>query len=110
MSLITKAHSKAKGVLNLPKIDDIYAKLGSFSIYSALDWRSGYYHIALSADSQKKSAFVTPMGKFEFWNAHFGLAQDPAYFPQFINEVLSGLDFAFQYMDDIVMYSSTGCE
>ena len=53
--LATKAHSKAKGVLilvSLPKIDEIYAKLASSSIYSSLDLRGGYYHIALSVDSQ----------------------------------------------------------
>ena len=79
----------------LPKIDEMYAKLTSSSIYSPSDFRSGYYHIALSVDSQRKSAFVAPMGKYEFQKGPFGLAQAPAYFQQLINEVLSGLDFAF---------------
>ena len=77
LPLVTKAHSKAKGVLTLvplPKIDEMYAKLANSSIYSSLDSRSGYYHIALSVDSQRKSAFVTPMGKFEFQKLPFGLA------------------------------------
>ena len=75
-----KAHSKAKGILTLvplPKIDEIYAKLAGLSIYSTLDLRSGYYHIALSADPQTKSAFVPPMAKFEFLKVPFGLAQGP---------------------------------
>ena len=69
LPLVTKPHSKAKGVLTLvplPKIDDIYAKWAGLSIYSTLDLRSGYYHIALPADTQRKAAFVTQMGKFEF--------------------------------------------
>ena len=48
--LLNKAHSKAKGVLTLvplPKIDKMYAKLVDSNIYSTLDLRSGYYHIAL---------------------------------------------------------------
>ena len=52
--LVAKTHSKAKGVLTLvplPKIDEMYAKLAGSSIYSILDLRSGYYHIALSVDS-----------------------------------------------------------
>ena len=43
------------------------------------DLRNGYYYIALSEDSQRNSAFVTPMGKVEFHKVHFGLAQAPAY-------------------------------
>ena len=62
----------------LPKIDEMYAKLAGLSIYYTLDLKSGHYHIALSADSQRKSAFVTPMGKFEFQKVPFGLAQTPA--------------------------------
>ena len=89
----------------LPKIDEIHAKLTGLSICSTLDLRSGYYHIALSVDSQRKSAFVTPMGKFEFWKVSFGLAQAAAFFQQLINEVLSGLDIAFCYLDDILIYS-----
>ena len=45
------------------------------------------------------------MGKFEFWKVPFGLTQTPAYFWWLINEFLSGLDFAFGYFDDILIYS-----
>ena len=45
------------------------------------------------------------MGKFEFQKVSFGLSQAPAYFQQLIYEVLSGLDFAFSYLDDILIYS-----
>ena len=35
----------------------------------------------------------------------FGLAQAPAYFQRLVNEVLSGLTFAFGYLDDILVFS-----
>ena len=35
----------------------------------------------------------------------FGLAQAPAYFHRLVNEVLSGLTFAFGYLDDILVFS-----
>ena len=34
----------------------------------------------------------------------FGLAQAPAYFQRLVNEVLSGLTFAFGYLDDILNF------
>ena len=108
LPLVKKAHSKAKGVLTLvplPKIDEIYAKLKDSRIYTTLDFRSGYHHMALSAKAKPKSAFITPIGKYEFTRCPFGLAQAPAYFQQLVNQVLAGLPFAFGYLDDILIYS-----
>ena len=67
--------------------------------------RSGYHHLVLSKKSRPKSAFVTPLGKWEFKRCPFGLAQAPAYFQRLINEVLAPFDFAFGYLDDILIYS-----
>ena len=103
--------SKAKGLLTLvplPKIDEIYAKLRGSFIFSTFDMRSGYHHVALSPESQSKSAFVigVPHGcKFEFKVCPFGLAQAPAYFQRLVDEVLRGLPFAFGYLDDILIFS-----
>ena len=58
---VTKAFSKAKGVLTLiplPKIDEIYASLQGAVIYSTFNMRSGYYHIKLTPSSKAKSTFV----------------------------------------------------
>ena len=38
-------------------------------------------------------------------DVHVGLVQAPAYFQRLVNEVLSGLTFAFGYLDDILVYS-----
>ena len=105
---VKKAFSKVKGILTLvplPKIDEIYARLKGSNIYSTSDIRSGYYHMVLSEKSRPKSAFVSSFGKWEFKRCPFGLAQAPAYFQRLVNEVLSGLTFAFGYLDDILVYS-----
>ena len=110
---VTKAFSKAKGILTLvpiPKVDEIYAKLQGSQIYSAVDVRSGYYHIELTEDARPKSAFVISGphgGKWQFKRVPFGLTQAPAYFQQLVNEVLHGLPFAFGYIDDILIFSAT---
>ena len=80
---VQKAHSKAKGVLTLvplPQIDHIYARLRGSRVFSTFDLRSGYHHMELSPEARAKSAFVTPMDKFEFTRCPFGLSQAPAYF------------------------------
>ena len=102
---VKKAHSNAKGVLSLvplPKIDEIYACLRGSKVFSTLDMRSGYHHVEMTAE-----AFTLPtnLGKWEFLRCPFGLAQAPAYFQKLINEVLAPFDFAFGYLDDILIYS-----
>ena len=42
----------------LPKIDELYAKLQGYKIFSTLDLHSGYYHIGLSHSTKPKTAFV----------------------------------------------------
>ena len=61
--------------------------------------------MVLSEKSRPKSAFVSSFGKWEFKRCPFGLAQAPAYFQRLVNKVLSGLTFAFGYLDDILVFS-----
>ena len=105
---VQKAHSKAKGVLTLvplPQIDHIYARLRGSQIFSTFDLRSGYHHMELSPEARAKSAFVTPLDKFEFTRCPFDLSQAPAYFQRLINKVIKGLPFAFGYLDDVLIHS-----
>ena len=105
---VQKAYSKAKGVLTLvplPQIDHIYARLSGSQIFSTFDLRSGYHHMELSPEARAKSAFVTPLDKFEFTRCPFGLSQAPAYFQRLMNQVIKGLPFAFVYLDDVLIHS-----
>ena len=105
---VTKADS-GKGCISLiplPKIDELYAKLKGYKVFSSLDLRSGYYHIGLKDSAKPKSAFVlSSLGKYQFNRVPFGLAQAPAYFQKLINDVLKGCNFAMGYLDDIIIYS-----
>ena len=94
----------------MPRIEDILAKLGKAKFFTTLDLRSGYHHIALDKHSIKKTAFCTPFGKYEYLKVPFGLAQAPSYFQKLMNKVLNGLNFAFAYLDDIIIFSTTAEE
>ena len=106
-----KRTDKGTGCLSLyplPKIDEMFSKLGGTTIFSTIDLRSGYYHIGLTRESRAKSAFVVPMGKWQFKRTPFGLSQAPAYFQLLIDKVLMGCSsFAMGYLDDIIIFSKT---
>ena len=109
-----KKTDKGTGCLSLyplPKIDEMFAKLQGSKVYSTIDLRSGYYHIGLTRESRAKSAFVVPMGKWEFKRTPFGLSQAPAYFQLLIDKVLMGCSsFAMGYLDDIIIFSNNELE
>ena len=99
---------KTKGQISihpLLKIDEMYAKLKGAKVFSTIDLRSGYHHIALGKSSRAKTAFVTPCGKYEFLMVPFGLAQAPAYFQLLMNKILKGLKLTMTYLDDIIIFS-----
>ena len=79
---VTKAE-RGKGCISLiplPKIDELYANLQGYKVFSSLDLRSGYYHIGLSDSAKPKSAFVlSSLGKYQFNRVPFSSAQAPAY-------------------------------
>ena len=108
---VNRAHSKAQGILTLvplPKIDEIYAQLQGSKVFSAINMRSGYFHLGLSEEAKPKTAFVPggPYGaKYEFNRCLFGLSQASAYFQRLVHEVLRGITFAFGYLDDILIFS-----
>ena len=106
VQVITEGKSKGQiSIHPLPKIDEMYAKLKGAKVFSTIDLRSGYHHIALGKDSRAKSAFVTPFGKYKFLMVPFSLAQAPAYFQLLMNKVLEGLSYAMTYLDDIIIFS-----
>ena len=106
-----KRTDKGTGCLSLyplPKINEMFSKLGGARIFSTIDLCSGYYHIGLMRESRAKSAFVMPMGKWQFKRMPFGLSQAPAYFQLLIDKVLMGCSsFAMGYLDDIIIFSKT---
>ena len=53
-------------VWSMPRVKDIFAKLGKAKFFTTLGLRSGYHHAALDDDAIKKTAFVTPLGKYEY--------------------------------------------
>ena len=96
-----------KFIWPMPKVEDIFSQLNGANYFSTLDLRAGYHHIGLTADSIPKTAFTSPLGKYEYVKVPFGLAQAPAYFQELMTGVLKDLPFAMAYMDDIIIYSST---
>ena len=86
----------------MPKVEDIFSGLGKAKYFTTLDLRADYHHIALEEDAIKKTAFLTPFGKFEYLRVPFGTWNAPFHFQSLLNKVLNGLHLTMAYLDDII--------
>ena len=93
----------------LPRIDDLLDSLGSASVFSTLDLKSGYHQIRLHESDIPKTAFNTPFGHFEYTVMPFGLTNAPPVFQNYMNDLLRPFigDFCLVYLDDIIVFSKT---
>ena len=94
----------------MPKVEDIFSKLNGVKYFSTLDLRTGYHHIPLDKSSMPKTAFNSPLGKYEYIKVPFSLAQAPACFQELITGILKDFGFAIAYLDDIIIFSTTAME
>ena len=64
----------------MPRIDDVLDRLGQAQFISTLDLTKGYWQVPVEKSSRPKTAFVTPLGKYQFTVMPFGLVGAPATF------------------------------
>ena len=87
----------------LPKISDMLQKLEGFLYATSLDLNMGYYHILLTPNSARLCTIVLPWGKYEYVRLPMGLCNSPDIFQEKMSELMTGLEFARAYIDDLLV-------
>ncbi|GFT71627.1 retrovirus-related Pol polyprotein from transposon 17.6 [Trichonephila clavipes] len=75
----------------LPLIDDILDCLQNAKIFTTLDLKNGFFHVAVNERSRKFTSFVTHNGQYQFRRMPFGLSTCPSNFMRYINDIFQHL-------------------
>ncbi|KAJ1580067.1 hypothetical protein NDA15_005671 [Ustilago hordei] len=93
----------------LPLIEEQLFLLRKARIYTKLDLRAAYNLIQIAKGDEWKTAFGTQLGLYEYLVMPFGLANAPAHFQLFINDIFQDIIgvYVVVYLDDFLIFSDT---
>ncbi|KAK3545878.1 hypothetical protein QTP70_016572 [Hemibagrus guttatus] len=93
----------------LPLVPAALEQLREAKIYTKLDLMSAYNLIKIKEGDEWKTAFLTTRGHYEYRVMPYGLANAPAVFQSFINEIFRDImnKYVVAYIDDILIYSKS---
>ncbi|XP_075188139.1 uncharacterized protein LOC142260631 [Anomaloglossus baeobatrachus] len=93
----------------LPRIEESLSALGHAKFFSTLDLASGYWQVPVAEKDKAKTAFILPMGLYEFNRMPFGLSNAPGTFQRLMEHCLGDLNFesVLIYLDDVIVFGTS---
>lgn len=93
----------------MPRIDDALDCLTGSKWFSVLDLRSGYYQVEMSEEDKEKTAFICPLGFFQFERMPQGITGAPATFQRLMEKAVGDMNLiqVLVYLDDLIVFGRT---
>lgn len=95
-----------------PRIDEALDCLSGSKWFSVLDLRSGYYQIAMKEEDKEKTAFICPLGFYQFERMPQGITGAPATFQRLMEKAVGDMNMlqVIVYLDDLIIFGKTLAE
>ncbi|KAL0204234.1 hypothetical protein M9458_002252, partial [Cirrhinus mrigala] len=93
----------------VPRVEDALHSLAGSKWFSVLDLRSGYYQIPMGESDKEKTAFICPLGFFQFECMPQGVSGAPATFQRVMEKTVGDMNFleVLVYLDDLIVFGRT---
>lgn len=91
----------------IPRVDMIFAKLGSCRYFSKFDFSKGYWQVPMDDDSKGMTAFACASGLYQFRFMPFGIKTAPAVFTRLMRKLVEDLPNIYHYFDDVLIATET---
>lgn len=102
----------------MPSVESVLQFLGNAQVFSKIDLNSSFHQVPLLESSREKTAFITPLGLYQYKYVPFGLCVSP----QALNRVIDAIfgngegslkvrdnikyKYIIPFVDDICVYSN----
>lgn len=93
----------------LPNIEETFTALSGAKWFSVMDLKSGYYQVEVAEEDKPKTAFVCPLGFYEFNRMPQGVTNAPSTFQRLMERCVGDLHLSevLVFLDYLIMFSDT---
>lgn len=98
-----------KDAYALPNLEEAFSALRGSKWFSVLDLKSGYYQIEVEEKDKPKTAFVCPLGFWEFNRMPQGITNAPSTFQRLMEKCMGDINLTevLVFLDDLIIFSET---
>ena len=98
-----------KDAYALPNIEETFSALSGAKWFSVMDLRSGYYQVEMADEDKHKTAFICPLGFWEFNRMPQGITNAPSTFQRLMEKCVGDLHLneVLVFLDDLIVFSET---
>uniref|UniRef100_A0A8C6PS61 ribonuclease H n=1 Tax=Nothobranchius furzeri TaxID=105023 RepID=A0A8C6PS61_NOTFU len=98
-----------KDAYALPKLEDTFSALAGSRWFTVLDLKSGYYQIEMEEKDKAKTAFVCPLGFWEFNRMPQGITNAPSTFQRLMEKCMGELNLreVLVFIVDVIVVAPT---
>lgn len=98
-----------KDAYALPNLEETFSALNGSKWFTVLDLKSGYYQIEVAEVDKPKTAFVCPLGFWEFNRMPQGVTNAPSTFQRLMERCMGDINLkeVLVFLDDLIVFSKT---
>lgn len=98
-----------KDAYALPNLEEAFSALSGSKWFSVLDLKSGYYQIEVDEADKHKTAFVCPLGFWEFNRMPQGVTNAPSTFQRLMERCMGDINLkeVLVFLDDLIVFADS---